>query len=123
QAGGGGAAGGHAGGGGRGAVAGHGGGGQGGATASGCTPACTAGSICVGSGIEGGAVFEADAGVCPPGRHAVNNICVQDLSYACRPIPAACTGAVTCSCAATLCSERPCTSATDTEVRCVLQVP
>ncbi|HVT07015.1 MAG TPA: hypothetical protein VHO67_06140 [Polyangia bacterium] len=128
---GGGMAGGHAGGGGTaaggqagGAAAGNGGGGQGGANTTGCTPACAAGSICVASGTEGGAVFLADAGVCPAGRHADNNICVQDLSYVCRPIPAACTGAVTCSCAAPdVCGGRPCTSATATEVRCVLQVP
>jgi len=127
----GGAAGGHAGGGGSaaggqagGAAAGHGGGGQGGANATGCTPACATGSVCVGSGTQGGAVYFADAGVCPPGRHAENNVCLQDLTYECMPIPSACNGTVTCSCAAAaLCAARPCISANATEVRCVQLVP
>ncbi|MES1206331.1 MAG: hypothetical protein ABUS79_10380, partial [Pseudomonadota bacterium] len=118
--GGGSAAGGQAGG----AAAGHGGGGHGGANATDCTPACATGSICVGTGTQGGAVFLADAGVCPAGRHAENNICVQDLFYQCMPIPAACNGTVSCSCAApTLCGGRTCLSATAIEIRCVLEVP
>lgn len=80
--------------------------------------------MCVASGTQGGAVFFADAGVCPPGRHPVDNICLQDLDYQCMPIPAACNGTVTCDCAKALCGNtRPCLSANATEVSCILLAP
>ena len=70
-----------------------------------CSPACGAGSICVGTGTEGGAqIMPNDAGVCPSGRHLSGNICEADLSYACMLIPAACGGMVTCACASSLCA-------------------
>jgi hypothetical protein len=125
----GGGAGGHAGGAaGAGGQAGGGAGGhagaQGGASGTDCSPHCDTSSVCVGTGTQGGAVIQPDAGVCPPGRHVQNNLCVQDLAYQCSPIPSACNGTVTCSCAATsLCSGRTCLSASPTEVLCVLQVP
>ena len=69
-------------------------------------------------------MFFADAGVCPAGRHAENNICVLDLSYQCMPIPSACNGTVTCDCTVSaLCGTRPCLSATATEIRCILLAP
>ena len=55
-----------------------------------CHPACGSGSVCVGTGIQGGAVFFADGGVCPAGRHVENGICLQDLTFACMPIPSGC---------------------------------
>ena len=88
-----------------------------------CHPACASGSVCVGSGVQGGAVFFADGGVCPAGRHAQGNICVQDLTFACMPIPSGCNGTPTCACASSLCSGRPCVTATSDEVTCILAVP
>ena len=39
-----------------------------------CNPACGSGSVCVGTGVQGGAVFFADGGVCPAGRHAQQHL-------------------------------------------------
>ena len=79
-------------------------GGQGGGGGMTCSPACGSGSVCVGTGIEGGALFMPDdAGVCPSGRHSSGNTCVTDLAYACMTIPAGCGGTVTCACASSLC--------------------
>jgi hypothetical protein len=70
-----------------------------------CSPACGSGSICVGTGTEGGAlIFPNDGGVCPTGRHLSEHICVSDLAYACMPIPSGCSGTVTCTCASSLCT-------------------
>lgn len=89
-----------------------------------CNPACGAGSVCVGSGIEGGAVFLADGGMCPPGRHLQGNACVQDLSYACMPIPSGCNGTVSCSCAGTLCATlHTCNVQSPGEITCIEAVP
>ena len=121
-------AGGHAGGGGAaGGGAGQGGaGGQGGTGAStDCNPPCTGQTVCVGSGTQGGAVFLADAGVCPQGRHLQGSICIQDLGYSCAAIPAGCNGTVTCSCAASsLCTQQQiCTQVGTNELTCVLEAP
>ncbi len=89
----------------------------------GCTPACGAGSVCVGTGTQGGAVFFADGGVCPPGRHVENNRCVQDLTFACMPIPSACNGNATCACASSLCNGRSCGAPSPGEITCILAVP
>jgi hypothetical protein len=92
--------------------------------ASDCNPECPAESVCVGSGIQGGAVFFADAGVCPQGRHAQGNICVQDLSYSCMPLPSACNGTVTCSCAGSLCpASHTCSVQQPGELTCIEAVP
>lgn len=101
-------------------------GGQGGAPApTDCSPPCSAGSVCVGSGVQGGAVFFADAGVCPQGRHAQGDVCVQDLSYACMPMPSACNGTLSCACAsATLCTQgHLCNVQSPTELTCIEAVP
>lgn len=121
---------------------GHGGSGQGGATvdggagghavdaspdstsaATGCNPACGTGSVCVGTGTEGGAIFFPDGGVCPTGRHLSGDFCVQDLTFACMPIPSGCNGTATCACASSLCNGRFCRVPTAGELDCVLQVP
>jgi hypothetical protein len=92
-----------------------------------CSPACGAGSICVGTGTEGGAIKVADdAGVCPSGTHptGVGNICTNDLAYSCKSIPAGCNGTVTCACAASLCqASHVCRGPSDGVLTCVQQVP
>lgn len=88
-----------------------------------CHPACGSGSVCVGTGTQGGAVFFADGGVCPPGRHAQGGICVQDLAFTCMPIPSGCNGAATCACASSLCNGRLCSTPTLDELTCILAVP
>ena len=101
---------------------------DGGAAASGattCSPACGGGSVCVGTGTEGGAViFPDDAGVCPSGTHLAGSSCQRDLSYACMPIPFACGGAVTCACASTLCpSGHICEAPGGDFLNCIEAVP
>ncbi|HVR62138.1 MAG TPA: hypothetical protein VMU50_09575 [Polyangia bacterium] len=92
-----------------------------------CSPACDTISICVGTGTEGGAIIVAnDAGVCPAGSHpaGISNICARDLSFACKPIPAACGATVTCACASSLCpTSYHCGGPSDGVLTCVLQVP
>ena len=91
--------------------------------AGGCNPACGTGSVCVGTGTEGGAIFFPDGGVCPAGRHVSNGFCVQDLTFACMPIPSGCNGTATCACASSLCNGRFCRVPSAGELDCVLQVP
>jgi hypothetical protein len=102
-------------------------GGSGGASgAMTCSPACGGGSVCVGTGTEGGAViFPNDAGVCPSGSHLAGSTCQRDLSYACMPVPAACGGgAATCACASTLCqSGHMCQVQNDGVLTCIEAVP
>jgi hypothetical protein len=88
-----------------------------------CHPACGTGFVCVGTGVQGGAVFFADGGVCPAGRHAQGNICIQDLTWACKPIPSGCNGVATCACASSLCTQGGCSSPTLDELTCILAVP
>ena len=92
-----------------------------------CSPLCGAGSVCVGTGTEGGPIILADAGVCPAGTHpsGISNICNRDLTYQCMPIPAACGGgAPTCACAASaLCPpSHICRLQTDGALQCVEQL-
>ncbi len=121
--------GGHAGGGGAagtGGAAGNGGAGGGGGQSTDCTPACTGQTVCVGVGVEGGALILAgDGGTCPQGRHLQGNACIQDLTYSCMAIPAACNGTPTCSCATdTLCtSGHSCTQVSPNELTCVILAP
>jgi hypothetical protein len=100
-------------------------GGQGGSGAMTCSPACGSGSICVGTGTEGGALFMPDdAGVCPTGRHPSGNICVTDLAYGCMTIPAGCGGTVTCACASSLCpASHACQGPSDGILTCIEAVP
>jgi hypothetical protein len=90
-----------------------------------CSPACAAGSVCVGTGTEGGPIIFADAGVCPAGSHpsGIGSYCNLDLSYACMTIPAACGGGTpTCACASTLCPpSHICRPQTDGALQCVQQ--
>jgi hypothetical protein len=89
-----------------------------------CNPACGSGSVCVGTGIQGGAIFlPNDAGVCPAGRHVENGFCLQDLTFACMPIPSGCNGAATCTCASSLCNGRTCGTPTLDELTCIQFVP
>jgi len=88
-----------------------------------CKPACGSGDVCVGTGVQGGAIFFADGGVCPAGRHAQGNICIQDLTWACKPIPSGCNGVATCACASSLCTQGGCSSPTLDELTCILAVP
>src|SRR3954470_9305471 len=89
-----------------------------------CNPACASGSVCVGTGTQGGAVFFADAGVCPAGRHAQGNICIQNLTFACMPIPSSCNGTATCACASSLCNGHgSCGAPSPGELTCILAVP
>ena len=92
-----------------------------------CSPACGTTSICVGTGVEGGAVvFANDAGVCPDATHpsGVGNLCARDLSFACKPIPAGCAGTVTCACASSLCpTSYTCGGPSNGVLTCVLQAP
>jgi hypothetical protein len=90
-----------------------------------CSPACGSGSICVGTGIEGGALFMPDdAGVCPSGRHPSGQICVTDLSYACMTIPSVCAGTVTCACASSLCpASHTCQGPSAGILTCIEAVP
>lgn len=100
-------------------------GGQGGGGGMTCSPACGSGSICVGTGIEGGALFMPDdAGLCPSGRHPSGNICETDLAYACMPIPAGCGGTVTCACASSLCpASHACQGPSGGILTCIEAVP
>ncbi len=123
--------------GGAGAEGGHGGSGSGGSASGGsggagggnCTPACLTGSVCVGTGTEGGAlIMPNDAGVCPAGSHPSGGtvaFCERDLAYGCQPIPAGCNGTITCACASTLCPSGPYTCQTPSagELDCVELVP
>lgn len=90
-----------------------------------CSPACGSGTICVGTGTEGGALFMPnDAGVCPSGRHLSGNFCASDLGYACVRIPAGCAGTVTCACASSLCpSSHNCGGPSDGILTCIEAVP
>jgi hypothetical protein len=102
-------------------------GGGGGASATDCAPGCGVGKICVGTGVEGGALFMPnDAGMCPAGRHLSGNFCEQDLSYACQPMPSACSGTLACTCADTLCPSSggyTCQVASASELLCVILAP
>jgi hypothetical protein len=106
-----------------------GGSGSGGAGGGDCTPACGTGSVCVGTGTEGGVVIAPnDAGVCPTGSHLSGGsvpYCQRDLSYGCQPIPAGCNGTITCACAGTLCPSGPyiCQVSSSGELTCVEEVP
>ncbi len=99
------------------------------AETSGCTPPCGPGSVCVRDQVVGGAlVLPDDAGACPVGRHLTGDRCERDPTFSCAATPAQCSGAVDCSCAATLCTQQgscpyQCTSATSTEVECTCPVP
>lgn len=116
---------------GTGGAAGHGGAGGGGGQAgqsgsTDCDPPCTGQTVCVGSGVEGGAVFlPGDGGVCPSGRHLQGNTCVSNLTYSCQPIPSGCNGTVTCACAAgSLCTQQQiCTPIGANEITCVTLAP
>jgi hypothetical protein len=92
-----------------------------------CSPACTSGFICVASGTEGGAIINAnDAGVCPSGTHPTGfeNRCENNRAYGCMPIPAACGGTVTCTCAAALCSApETCLGPTNGVLSCIVEAP
>jgi hypothetical protein len=92
-----------------------------------CSPACTSGLICVASGTEGGAIINAnDAGVCPSGMHPTGfeNRCENNLAYGCMPIPGACGGTVTCTCAAVLCNAPEiCIGPTNGVLSCILEAP
>ena len=92
-----------------------------------CSPSCTSGFICVASGTEGGAIINAnDAGVCPSGTHPTGfeSRCENDLAYGCMPVPAACGGTVTCTCAATLCrAPEICMGPTSGVLSCILEAP
>jgi hypothetical protein len=93
----------------------------------GCDPGCSAGSVCVTQGIEGGAlVLESDAGTCPAGTHPAStsqlSACLRDPSYSCMPIPAACDSKVACPCVGSLC-DGSCQSATSAQVTCIELVP
>ena len=100
-------------------------GGQGGAGGMTCSPACSSGSICVGTGIEGGAlILPNDAGVCPSGHHLSGNIFESDLAYACMPIPAGCGGTVSCTCASSLCpASHACQGPSGGILTCIEAVP
>jgi hypothetical protein len=90
-----------------------------------CSPACGNGTICVGTGTQGGVqIMASDAGVCPSGRHRSGDTCITDLSYACMPIPAGCGGAVTCTCASSLCpSQHTCAGPSGGILTCIESVP
>src|SRR5450755_4681210 len=93
----------------------------------GCDPGCSAGSVCVTQGIEGGAlVLESDAGTCPAGTHPAStsqlSACLRDPSYSCMPIPAASDSKVACPCVGSLC-DGSCQSATSAQVTCIELVP
>lgn len=88
-----------------------------------CQPACGTGSVCVGTGVQGGAVFFADGGACPTGRHVDHGLCLQDLTFACMPIPGGCNGTATCVCASSLCNGRICGAPSAGELTCILAVP
>ena len=99
----------------------------------GATPcgSCKAGELCVEHLLEGGAVFVADAGRCPPGRVLAPGgpggagICVQPPSYACEVLPSACGSATAhCTCARSLCgSANLCEDVSPAFMRCTLQAP
>jgi hypothetical protein len=90
-----------------------------------CSPACGSGSVCVASGVTGGAVVVVnDAGTCPNGYHATGGgSCTQDLSYTCMPIPSGCGGTVSCTCASSLCATRMCDGYSNGLLSCVDLVP
>lgn len=99
--------------------------------ASGCTPACANGQVCVSDQIIGGA-FSApdDAGACPPGRHLDGNQCVLDPTYHCVVSPPDCASALVfdCACAQSVCTSQSscpfqCKTASETQVNCVCAVP
>ena len=90
-----------------------------------CNPPCGSGSVCVGTGTQGGAaILPNDAGVCPSGTHNVGNFCTQDLGYACMTLPAGCGGTVSCTCASSLCpAAHTCFVTGAGSLSCVEEVP
>jgi hypothetical protein len=93
--------------------------------ASGCNPACTSGEVCLRAQTIGGAIFYVDeAGACPPMRHPEGNLCVQNPTFSCAPIPSGCGGTPTCACASPLCAAPcNCTDASAAEIDCVCFAP
>jgi hypothetical protein len=88
---------------------------------------CQRGDICVEDQLEGGAaLLPDDAGNCP-GSSVLSDaggMCVNPPTYHCKGLPAACSGTLTCACAASLCDPNyPCMGATGLTLSCVLQAP
>ncbi len=96
------------------------------ADASGPCGLCAAGDLCVVTTAGGGACeLPNDAGVCsnggtaPPGGGCCDN---TTITAACQHRPAACSGELSCGCAASLCSCM-CTAASGSTVQCACEYP
>jgi hypothetical protein len=75
--------------------------GDAGPTTCGSAGTCPSGRICVVTVSGGGACFlPDDAGICPNGQHGGPGCCDNTTTtYDCQPLPAACSGTLSCACA------------------------
>jgi hypothetical protein len=92
-----------------------------------CTPSCGAGTVCVRHQTVGGALFQPDAGRCDPPRLIVPEApfsCSFPASFGCEPVPAACTGVVSCACVGlSFCGSGECVDNVAGQLDCILRVP
>jgi len=86
---------------------------------------CPAGDVCVVTTSSGGPCMQpGDGGVCPGGQVVPPGSCCDNssVSAACQPRPSACTGGLSCGCAASLCSCM-CSSAAGSTLQCTCAFP
>jgi hypothetical protein len=86
---------------------------------------CGPGNVCViTSSVDASCAPALDGGACPTDYRFVRGCCrFASSSYACMPIPAACSGHLDCDCAGTLCGSSfiPCDSVTsEGQLQCVV---
>lgn len=98
--------------------------GEGGTVACGAKT-CSGGDVCVMDQFEGGALHTPnDAGLCPDGDVKIGAGCNPAPTFHCAPEPAACSGALSCGCAQSLCqSGYSCMTAKNGLVGCYLLAP
>ena len=92
---------------------------------------CAAGDVCVRTYTTGGVCrICGDGGACAAGSHCGGQCCVVDVpsyAYACKPVPAACVGGLSCSgtCGSALCASGacPCETASGNAATCHCLAP
>jgi hypothetical protein len=85
-----------------------------------CAPACGATEVCVGSQTFESYPGDGGAADCPAGTVPSGPYCESAPVFACAAAPAACGGALDCTCAASLCAASyQCGSFTPRQINCV----